>query len=71
MPHAPRPSRTAARPIPRMHRVTARLLPGDYDRLCALAEQSGTPLDELAAEALTQWLAWRARADREAGERQP
>lgn len=71
MPHAPRPTRTAARPIPRLHRVTARLLPADYDRLRTLAERSQTPPDQLAAEALTRWLAWRAYADRDAAERQP
>lgn len=60
MSHVPdgRPQR---RPVPRLHKLTARLHPTDYDRLKAIADRHGIPIETLATQALIDFT---HRADR-------
>ncbi len=62
-----RPSPAPVRSIQRLHKVTARLLPSDHEQLLELAAELDMSPDQLAGQALTQWLAQYRQQQRDAG----
>jgi hypothetical protein len=64
MQHSPAP----VRQIQRLHKVTARLLPSDHPQLLELADELDMSPDQLAGQALTQWLAHQRQQARDAGQ---
>lgn len=64
MQHSP----ARVRPIQRLHKVTARLLPTDHQQLLELAAELDMSPDQLAGQALTQWLGQQRQQARDAGE---
>lgn len=62
------PSPAPVRSIQRLHKITARLLPSDHQQLVELAAEFDMSPDQLAGQALTQWLGQQRQQARDAGE---